>query len=315
MSPSLRRTAGVVLLSSAFAAFPLTAQAREASGATGKADAGAQPTGERHDDRDAGSRHPRFPAPLQPTSRFFPLRPGTSYVYEGVVKDADGTKRHRIVFTVTDLVKRINGVNARVVFDRDISDGVLAESELAFFSKDRRGNVWNRGEYPEEYEDGVFAGAPSTWIDGVRGARSGILVPGRPRTGTPPFVQGRAPAVDFYDVGTVTRTGMRVCVPTGCYDDVVQVQESAPDAPDDGIQVKYYAPGVGLVKIEARGGGSQETMTLRSLTRLSPAALKEARDGALRLEQRAYRVSADYRTTPRAYVARWVDDDHDHDGD
>ena len=246
---------------------------------------------------------PAFTHPLGGTATYFPLVAGTRYTYEGTVTDADGTHRHRLVFVVTDLVKRVDGMDARVILDRDYSDGVLTESELAFFAQDDAGNVWTRGEYPEEYEDGAFVGAPSTWVTGVRGARAGILVPGTAAPGTPPFVQGRAPAVGFHDVGQVVATGLRVCVPTGCYSGVVEVKESAPNAPDDGIQLKYYAPRVGGVRIAAQGGDSREVMVLRSLARLGARDLQVARTEALRLDRRGYTVSKDYRATGRAHLA------------
>ena len=242
-----------------------------------------------------------FSDPLSGTATYFPLVPGTRFTYEGTVTDADGTHRHRLVFVVTDLVKRVDGLDARVVVDRDYSDGVLTESELAFFAQDDTGNVWTRGEYPEEYEDGTFVGAPSTWVTGVRGARAGILVPGSPGPGPPPYVQGRAPAVGFYDVGQVVAKGLRVCVPTGCYTDVVEIRESAPNAPDDGIQLKFYAPRVGGVRIAAQGGDSREVMVLRSLARLGARDLQAARAEALRLDRRAYTVSKDYWATGRAH--------------
>jgi hypothetical protein len=247
-------------------------------------------------------REPSFPDPLDTDSRYFPLTPGIRYVYQGTVTDAEGTQRHRIVFTVTDLVKRVDGVNTRVILDEDFADGVLEESELAFFAQDSGDNVYTRGEYPEEFEDGEFAGAPSTWISGERRARAGILVPGHPKEGTPPFLQGIAPAVEFHDVGQVVATGVRTCVRTGCYTDVVKIQEWDPNAPEDGKQLKYYAPNVGLVRIGARGGDSQESMELVSVDRLGPAALDAAREAALRLDRRAFRMSKDYNATSPAHT-------------
>lgn len=215
----------------------------------------------------ASARIPHFSHPLRTDSRYFPLVPGMRYSYEGRVTDAEGSHLHQVVFVVTDLVKRVNGRYARVILDKDYSDGVLTEAELAFFAQDDARNVWTLGEYPEEYDNGRFQGAPSAWINGVRGARAGILVPGRPRTGTPPFVQGRAPAVGFFDVGQVLATRLRTCVPTGCYSGVVKIKEWAPNAPESGNQLKYYAPRVGLVRISAQGGDSREVMVLKSLRR------------------------------------------------
>ncbi|WP_374968380.1 hypothetical protein [Terrabacter sp. BE26] len=247
---------------------------------------------------------PEFSHPLDTDSKYFPLKPGMRFSYEGTVKDAEGTHLHQIVFVVTDLIKNVNGTRARVVLDRDYNDGELSEAELAFFAQDEADNVWTMGEYPEEYENGKFQGAPSTWIDGVRGAHAGILVPGRPMLGTPPFVQGRAPAIGFYDVGQVVARDLGTCVPTGCYSGVVKIKEWAPNAPEDGNQLKYYAPHVGLVRISAQGGDSQEVMVLKSLRKLSPAELRAARADALRLDHRAYQVSKDYWATGPAHRPR-----------
>ena len=86
---------------------------------------------------------------------------------------------------------------------------------------------------------------------------------------------------------------------------MVKIRESAPKAPEDGFQVKYYAPRVGLVRIAAQGGDAREVMVLKSLRRLSPRGLRAVRAEALRLDRRAYRVSKDYRATGRAHRIRW----------
>jgi hypothetical protein len=191
-----------------------------------------------------------------------------------------------------------------VILDQDYNDGELVEAELTLFAQDKHANVWTLGEYPEEYEGGKFAGAPNVWVSGVHGAIGGILVPGSPSTGTPPFVQGKAPAIDFFDVGAVVATGLHVCVPTGCYDDVVKVSETAPLAPEDGSQVKFYAPNVGLVQVTAQGGSAQETLTLTSLSNLGLRAMNVARNSALRLDVRGHVFSEDYRQTGNVRLAR-----------
>jgi hypothetical protein len=244
-----------------------------------------------------------FEDPTDIDSRYFPLEPGTRFVYRGTVTDEEGRERHRIVFTVTDLVKDVSGVPTRVVWDRDISPSQLDEAELAFFAQDEADNVWTLGEYPEEFEDGEFVGAPSTWLNGVQRAHAGILVPGKPAAGTPAFVQGDAPAIDFLDKGRVIRTDRRVCVASGCYSDVLVVDEWSPLAPEDGHQRKLYAPGVGLVKITARGGDSREVVELVKKAQLGPVALYISRAESLRLDARAYRFASKvYRHTPHAYL-------------
>jgi hypothetical protein len=251
-----------------------------------------------------GTGTAEFSHPLDTDAKYFPLKPGMRFSYQGTVTDAEGTHLHEVVFVVTDLIKNVNGTRARVILDRDYNDGELSEAELAFFAQDDADNVWTMGEYPEEYENGKFQGAPSTWINGVRGAHAGILVPGHPMLGTPPFVQGRAPAIGFYDVGQVVGKDLSTCVPTGCYSDVVKIKEWAPNAPEDGNQLKYYAPHVGLVRIAAQGGDSQEVMVLKSLRRLSSEELRAIRADALRLDHRAYQVSKDYAATGPAHRQR-----------
>jgi hypothetical protein len=246
-----------------------------------------------------------FPHSLETTARYFPLTPGQQYTYDGTLKEQDSPPiEHRVVFTVTDLVKTVDGVPARVILDQDYNDGELVEAELTLFAQDKDANVWTLGEYPEEYEDGRFAGAPNVWISGIHGAVGGVLVPGRPRTGAPQFVQGRAPAIDFFDVGRVVATGLHTCVPAGCFDNVVKVSETAPLAPEDGKQLKFYAPNVGLIQVTAEGGSNRETLTLTSLTTLGLRATNSARMDAVHLEVRGHITSKDYRTTAPVHRER-----------
>jgi len=230
---------------------------------------------------------------------YLPAIPTTRYVYEGTANTDEGPVRRRIVTTVTDFTKLVNGVRTFVIWDRDFDDGVLQEEELTFWAQDNRGNVWNLGEYPEEYEDGRFAGAPSTWIAGQDGARAGVLMLGAPAVGAR-YLQGFAPAVDFLDCGEVVRQGVKICNPGACYDRVLVVDESSPLEPDSGIQRKFHAPGVGVVRIEAVGDAEAETLTLTSMTRLGPQGLTQMRDAVRRLEYRAYRISHVYRQTAPA---------------
>lgn len=240
-------------------------------------------------------RHPRV------DNIWFPLVPGTNWVMDGTVVEEGVTHRHRIVTTVTDLTKVIDGVRAIVVFDRDFDNAVLQESELALWAQDRHGRVWNVGEYPEEYTDGRRVGAPSTWISGIAGARAGIGMQPHPRVGSPAYLQGVAPSVDFRDCAQVVRTGQRVSVPAGCYHHVLVTDEWAPLEPQGGHQLKYYAPGVGNVRIDAVGGDAPEVLRLTQRTTLSTGEMTAIRKQALAQDRRGYRISPKvYGRTPPA---------------
>jgi hypothetical protein len=252
----------------------------------------------------------KFPDRPRIDNRYLPTLPGTRYVFEGTANTDEGVIQRRIVTTVTDMTKVVNGVRTQVVWDRDYNGGVLAEEELTFWAQDEQGNVWNLGEYPEEHEDGKFVGAPSTWIAGQERARAGIIMLAQPRVGAL-YLQGFAPAVDFFDCGQVVRKGVRVCTPLACYDRVLVVDESSPLEPDSGVQRKFHAPGVGVVRITAIGDPEAETLTLTRVTTLGSAGVKAAREAVRRLERRAYRISEVYQATKRARPGVPVRDDRD----
>jgi hypothetical protein len=239
----------------------------------------------------------RFSDPTRIDNRWFPLKPGTQFVYDGSAI-VDGTReRHRVVFTVTDLTKVVHGVRNLVVWDRDYSQGELVEAELALFAQDDDGNVWHLGQYPEEYEDGKLADAPA-WIAGMEGAKPGIAMRAAPRLGTSDYSQGLGPAVDWRDRAKVRKVGQRTCVSTDCYDDVL-VMEEWDQAEPAARQLKYYAPGVGNVRVGWTG--RDEEKEVLALSKLVQADVAEVRREALKLEHSAYKVSKDlYGRTPPA---------------
>lgn len=68
------------------------------------------------------------------------------------------------------------------------------------------------------------------------------------------------------------------------------------------IQLKYYAPGTGQVRVGFRGDDLQpEILELVELLHLDPEALADTRTTALELENHAYERSPNvYGQTPRA---------------
>jgi hypothetical protein len=233
-----------------------------------------------------------FPASPEIDNRFLPLEPGMQFFLDGSVIAEDGTAHpHRIATTVTDLTKLVDGVRALVVFDVDIQDGQVVESELFFVAQREDGSVWTLGEYPEEFENGKFAGAPSTWISGQAGAHAGIAMLAHPRTGTPTYLQGVAPKIDFKDCATVFRTGQRTCVPVGCFNDVLVIDEFAPLDPEGGHQRKFYAPHVGVVRVAAAGGVDPEALQLTKAAQLCRHDLADIRQQVLAQDARGYRVA------------------------
>ncbi|MEA2148879.1 MAG: hypothetical protein QOD69_709 [Solirubrobacteraceae bacterium] len=238
-------------------------------------------------------------------NRWHPIVPAMQYVFEGEANRGQGERPHRVVFTVTDLTKRIDGVDTRVLWDRDMGAGRLQEGELTFFAQDDDGNVWNFGEYPEQYDArGRLKGAPDTWISGLAHAKAGILMRAGPRPGTSSYLQGNAPDIGFGDTAQVKAVGQHSCVPAGCYGDVLVIDETNPLEPGNGHQLKYYAPGVGNVRVAPRGGDEHEVLVLVSVRRLGARELARVRAKALVLDRRATRTQAQtYGRTPPARLA------------
>ena len=262
----------------------------------------------------------QFDDPTHIDNRWLPLTPGTQLILEGsAIPDEGGRQTRRVVTTVTDLSKVIDGVRTLVIWERDFTAGQLSEPELAFFAQDNAGNVWLVGEYPEEYEDGKFDKAPA-WISGQKGARAGIAMLAEPRQGVPEYAQGFAPPpADFTDRSRVYKMDQKTCVPVDCYENVLVTEEFNPPEPG-AFQLKYYASGVGNVRVGWRGPKEEEkeTLELVDLNHLGPEALAKVRRKALEMDQRAYERSEVYRETPpaehtlrvevmlRQSVSKWV---------
>jgi hypothetical protein len=222
-----------------------------------------------------------------------PMRPGEQFTWQGHAID-DGERVSRaVVFTVTDLTKLIDGVRTVVTWDRDYTDGHLEEGELSFFAQDNEGAVWLLGEYPEEYDAGKIVKTPA-WIAGIHGARAGVLMQADPSPGTPSYAQGWGPEVNWTDRARVDQIAQQNCVPVDCYDDVLVIDEFNRDEPG-AHQLKYYARGVGGIRVGWRGAKEeeQEAMVLVALRHLGAAAMAKVREKVLEQEGRAYRIIPD----------------------
>jgi hypothetical protein len=238
------------------------------------------------------------------TNEWLALRPGLQLTYKGsAIPEGEKTRvKRRVVSTVTDLSKFIDGVRTLVIWEKDYTAGKLGESEIAFFAQDKAGNVWLLGEYPEEYENAKFVDAP-TWISGQKGARAGIAMLANPKVGSADYAQGFAPApVEFKDRARVYKKGQKSCTPLKCYNDVLVIEEFEKGVPGV-FHLKYYAPNVGLVRVGWRGANEveKETLALVKRQQLGTKALKKADKEALRLDKNAYKRSAEvYGKTPPA---------------
>ena len=243
------------------------------------------PLADRYEDFDAAT----FDATsANVDNRYLPQSPGSRLVLAG--SDQQGKRRsaHRVEIIVTDLTRKIDGVETAVVWERDFVKGTLTEAELMYLAQDTAGNVWHLGEYSEVYEDGELLGATGFLQGYLPGARAGIVMPANPRTGTPSFSEGLGPPpINWNDRGRVVATGRTTRVPAGRYDNVVVIEEYSEGEPTS-FQLKYYAPGVGNVRVGWRGEDeSREKLVLTKAVTLTASEMDAARTAAGELEGRA----------------------------
>ena len=219
---------------------------------------------------------------------WWPLKPGMQWTFDGYVVEDGKKESHRLVFTVTDLVKVIDGVRSRVAYDSDFSKGKLVEQEIVYFAQDKTGNVWHLGQYREVMEDKIFVGGQFWVINNPPGAKAGIMMPANPKLGDPSYSEGFAPPPFYWtDRGRVYQVGQKVKVPAGSYSDVLVIEEFDEEAPGN-FQLKYYAKGVGNIKVGSRGKkGADEKLELTKVKMLDEKELSVVREKAMELEKRA----------------------------
>ncbi|MBA4064096.1 MAG: hypothetical protein C0501_10365 [Isosphaera sp.] len=184
---------------------------------------------------------PVEPGELGPTGRnpYFILEPG----YVLVLRKGN----EELTVTVLDETKKVDGVETRVVEERETKNGKLVEVSRNFFAISKRTNsVYYFGEEVDIYDPtGTKVVAhDGAWLSGVKGAKFGLMMPGTPLVGGR-YYNEIAPdvALDRSVIVSVTETVETIA---GTFKNCVKVEETTPLEPD-AKEYKYYAPGVGLV--------------------------------------------------------------------
>jgi hypothetical protein len=182
---------------------------------------------------------------------WFPLEPGTTFVYTG---QKDG-ERGRDIVTVTRRTRRIRGVDCIAVEDRLYAAGHLAERTTDWYAQDARGDVWYFGEATAELDEaGRVTSREGSWLAGVDGARAGVFMPAHPKVGASfrqEYYKGRAE--DHFQVLSLAAN---VITPYTASPRALLTKEWTPLEPDT-LDHKLYVRGVGLVREETIKGGDE----------------------------------------------------------
>ncbi len=175
-------------------------------------------------------------------NQFFILEPGYQLAFAG---EEDG-EEVELVITVLDETKDVNGVETRVVEERESADGELVEVSRNYFAIcEQTNSVFYFGEDVDDYEDGEIVGHEGAWLAGENDARAGLMMPGTVLLGSR-YMQEVAPDVAM-DRAHIISMNNTVETPAGTFSNVLKVRETTPLEPS-AREFKYYAEGVGLIQ-------------------------------------------------------------------
>lgn len=192
---------------------------------------------------------------------YFPLRPGPAKALNGRGVEDGEPVSERTELSFGGAGPELLGVRTTIQRDRAFEEGAIVEDTFDYYAQDTDGNVWYFGEDVTNYrydDDGTLLGtdSASSWLAGENGALPGYIMPADPVVGFE-YYQEFAPDDEAVDVAEIDATGLMFEIAGVAYDDVLRTFESNPLEPLS-LEYKYYAPGVGLFRIEegldARGG-------------------------------------------------------------
>ena len=175
------------------------------------------------------------------TNRFFVLAPGFQAVFEGT----EGGKRTMLTITVLNETRQVDGVETRIVEERESVNGQVMEVSRNYFAISRRtSDVFYFGEAVDIYKDGKVTSHEGAWESGVAGAHFGLAMPGTPLLGAR-YYQEIAPKVAM-DRAEVLSLSEKLDTPAGKFDNCLKTEETTPL--EGGREHKLYAAGIGLIQ-------------------------------------------------------------------
>jgi len=177
------------------------------------------------------------------TNSFLPLTPGSTFSFR--TETDKGSEIGEI--EILNETKTILGITCTVVKDRVYLNNQLIEDTYDWFAQDQNGNVWYMGEQVDNYVNGVIDNHYGSWEAGVDGAEPGIMMAADPAVGL--YYRQEHYLNQAEDQAEVVGSNESITVPAGTFKNCIKVRETNPLDPSF-LEYKYYASGVGLVKVE-----------------------------------------------------------------
>jgi hypothetical protein len=166
---------------------------------------------------------------------FFPLTPGLAIHLSG--------GGETVVFSVLNETEIVDGVETRVVEERETEDGELLEISRNYFAIDRATNdVYYFGEDVDIYEGGKVVSHDGAWRAGEGNVKFGLIMPGKPIRGDRFYLEMAPGAVERVEIAALDAT---LETPLRKFDQLVYCREH--DVLDGEVSEKWYAAGIGMI--------------------------------------------------------------------
>ncbi|HEU4822938.1 MAG TPA: hypothetical protein VFS97_05890 [Nitrososphaeraceae archaeon] len=175
---------------------------------------------------------------------YFILKPRHQAILEG---EEDGEKI-QLTMSVLDETKVVDGVETRVVEEKESEGGNLVEVSRNYFAICKpTDDAFYFGEDVDIYEDGDIVSHEGAWLAGQNGAKAGMIMPGKVEVGMK-YYQEIAPGV-AEDRAEIVSVNEVLDTPARSFQNVLKTEETNPLEPSE-KEYKFYAPGIGLIQEE-----------------------------------------------------------------
>ena len=184
---------------------------------------------------------------LVPSGRndYFILEPGFQLVLDGSTGFL-GMTDEKLVITVLDETKEVDGTITRVVEEREWKNDELYEVARNFFAfDDKTGDVFYFGEEVDFYSNGKIVNHKGAWLAGINSAMPGLIMVGKPKVGLKYYQEvALGVAMDRAEIISLDEV---LETSAGTFTNCLKTKEGTALNRFE-REFKTYAPGIGLIQ-------------------------------------------------------------------
>ena len=176
---------------------------------------------------------------------YFILKPG----YQVILGGQEDGEELELVITVLNETKVVDGVETRIVEEKETEGGNLIEVSRNYFAICKpTNNAIYFGEEDDMYKDGKTVDHEGAWLAGENGSKAGMIMPGKAEVGLKYYQEIALGVAE--DRAEIMSVNVTLDTPAGTFKQVLKTEETNPLKPGE-KEFKFYAPGIGLIQDEA----------------------------------------------------------------